>query len=950
MGYTWKITLNSVDISDKVSRFSIHCSLDNFCREMTLDISDPDLYAELDFSQVSEAPEIEIFTKTGESWISQGEFFVERPALATSINAELMQGVWGRSLTALLAEPFAPKVTQAWETQTTFFSICEEMCDLAGFAWDETYSDVADFVIYPYTYEADGLYPINVISELAMLAGALVTTDRLGHLCIKEVDYSPAAADATITDADIAGITENPEWPTFGNRVRITPTGALASYSVELFIPDSCLHADGSSKTKMFAQVRDPDGEPVDGLVVAWEIDSAIAALNSATSNTQEILINNERQRATGFYSLDVDIPPSSIDGIWAYRDTARATDLAEGGYTLDGRTITLTDKLAFCDQSLVISYRANGIAINYLQAGATAEDVTVTADVAGQQETGLVYIGNPCECPPTIRLTASPTSLIINEAAKLLVYVEDSGPVTNGRMVFMAEVTAARRGDLPWTKARLGQVPVANEKTTARNEIAGVTQCDVSMFPASVSAVYLADEDGEPYGSNLYSSHDGKVIDLSSSVATGTDLVVNYTARGAALNLFTATALGTAKISAYILTTSEESVEASASIKINDKSEITDDYPSGWIKGDDDGDYGGVGGLADLPDIDYDTTPASALCRQSNGEMVQCGESERCCSNGVEVGCFPSGECVGGEFNPCVSDNVSDDPSDADLAARFSTGLSYDCSCAEMCNNELDIYGTTQDYDGASGRTLSDIVIEDYALEEGSPEYWEKLGELKAEAIYLCTNQCITCGGAEPMTWDTENNPETIVADSSEDIFILDGLGPFQWSVSGLGYTLDAEETTERQNGLTCAAGTCGVDYDAVATITVTDACGGDVTADIRNTAGGWVLNETVNSNPRRGVSPCGLGGTGSNSINLDVIVGDEKWNIRILDTFTQVCAACPYTASWVWDGGAHHPPCGSAYGCTVTYWVQFLVDAYCATNHELNTLRYRYYQWGCP
>src|SRR4030042_2199820 len=173
---------------------------------MTLDIADPDFYASLDFTQISEAPEIEVFTKTGATWISQGKFFIERPALAAGIKADLMQGIWGRSLTAMLAEPFAPKVTKAWEEQTTFFAICEEMCDLAGFTWDPEYSDISDFVIYPYTFEADGIYPIDVIAEMAMLAGALVTTDRLGHLCVKQIEFAPAAADVTITDADIAEI------------------------------------------------------------------------------------------------------------------------------------------------------------------------------------------------------------------------------------------------------------------------------------------------------------------------------------------------------------------------------------------------------------------------------------------------------------------------------------------------------------------------------------------------------------------------------------------------------------------------------------------------------------------------------------------------------------------------------------------------------------------------
>jgi len=803
--YAWKITLNSADISGKVSRFSIACSLDSFCREMTLDISDPDLYADLDFSQISETPEIEIFTRTGEDWISQGTFFIERPALAVSIQSDLLQGVWGRSLTARLAEPFAPKITKAWEQKTTFFNICEELCDFAGFEWNPAYSDIDDFIIFPYTYEADGLYPIDVISELAGLAGALVTTDRLGHLCIKQIDYSPSSADVTITDDDIGTITESPEWPVFANRVRITPTGDLGNYSVTLFIPDPCLKADGTSRAKIYAQVRDPDGEPVDGLAVNWEADSDSAALDHETSNTQEIIIRSESQRATNFYSVAVDFPPSSVDGIYAYSDTARRNNFAAAGYEINGNSITLTDKLAYCDQSVLIDYRAGGIGVNYLQAGDEAEDVTVTASVKGQADSGTVYIDNPCECPPMIRLTAAPTSIYLGGSASLLVYGEEAGPITTGRMVFMAEVSATKRGTLSWTYARLGTVGVANEQAAAINEIAGVSQCEISMFPASVSGVHKADEDGNPTGGNLYSSHNGKVIDLNGIVATATDLLVNYTAQGAALNHFTGAVLGTATINAWMITNREEGAETSASVRIVDNTEITDEYPSEWAAGDGDGGYGGLGGDSDEEeDEGYDPTEM--------GEPTS-------------------------DLNWCVPDNVSADPSEEALAARFATALEHDCACEDVCDAELYIYDTIQSYDGASGRDISEIVTEDYGLAEGSPAYWEKYAELKDEAIAECVEQCDKCG--QPMKW-AEDNEETIDPDDSIPISVTGGGAPYKWSVEGTGFSLGASETEDGVNLLNSDDTACGP-----ATITVTDACGFDVTGYVRCTDGHWVASD---------------------------------------------------------------------------------------------------------
>jgi hypothetical protein len=838
MSYSWKIILDGIDISDKVSGFTITCAIDNFCREMTIDIADATFYGSPDFSQIPEETDIEIFTKNGSSFISQGEFYIERPAITSTTQGDIMQGVWGRSITAMLAEPFAVKITKSWETQTTFFAICEEVCDLVGFTFDSAYSEIDDFVIYPYTYEAEGLYPIDIIAELAALAGALVTTDRLGHLCIKHIAYSPSVADETITDDDIATIEEKPEWPEFANRVRITPTGNLASYSIDLSIPDQCLHADATSKTKMFAQVRDPEGEPASGIVVNWSHDSITASLAYETSNTQEILIQNERQKAIGYRSFKTSIPASRVDGVWAYTDPGKATNLAAGGYTIDGETVTLTDKLAYCDQSLVVSYRAAGMAVNWLTAGPAADDVTVTADVEGQRASKVVYIENPCQCPPSIKLTAAPSSITKNEAASLLVYVEESGGPVAGRMVYMYEASDAKKGTLGWTSARVGQVSIKNEKTAARNEIAGITQCEVSMFPAAVTAVYRADADGKPTGSNIYSSYAGKVINLTTSLTTGTELVVNYTAQGAALNTFRGAKLGEANLNAYIHTTSEEGKEDAATVQIIDRTQ-NDGYPSD-VEEDADG-YGGVGGLND----DFDADDGS-YCVKSDGTKVKCPEGQRCCSDGYTTDCRDPEECIGGgDIDPCYPASIQGTPDAQTLGMRFDTGLQYDCTCEQMCNNEFEVYETTQGYDDGSGKKISELALEQCGegCTEGSPAYWEKYAELKQAALDNCIAQC-QC--AEGMEWDTENSPETIVAGSSVPVFVTGGRGPYTWSVSGAGYSLLAAETEIGQNQVICVNGNCGTEYDASAAITVTDACGATVTGSLRNVDGQWVLDET--------------------------------------------------------------------------------------------------------
>src|SRR4030042_3475276 len=204
-----------------------------------------------------------------------------------------------------------------------------------------------------------------------------------------------------------------------------------------------------------------------------------------------------------------------------------------------------------------------------------------------------------------------------------------------------------------------------------------------------------------------------------------------------------------------------EEGPECSVTVRITDNTEITDDCPSGWSPGPEDGDYGPPGGDEDEYDPKHESEP-------------------------------------GAEFNWCVPDGVSDDPSEEELAKRFAKALEHYCACEEVCVAEFDIYDTIQSYDDASGRKKSEIVIKDYELEEGSPEYWEKYAELKAEALAECIEQC-ACLPA--MTWDTENSPETIIAGESIDLFVLNGRGLYTWAVSGKGYRLASENTVTGQN-----------------------------------------------------------------------------------------------------------------------------------------------------
>lgn len=840
MPYGWKIEIGGVDVSDKVARFTVTADRSQFCREAVVDFADPAFFAGLDLSVLPAEPTLEIFTRTGETWASQGQFYIERPAYQTDVDREVANGVWGRSAIAALAKPFAAKVSRTWTANTTFFAICAEMCAPAGLTFSSAYSDVDDYTVWGYAYQADGVYPIDVIAELAAACGACVTTDRAGNVCIRQVDYSPSTADETITDEDIQNIEESPEWPEFGNRIRISPAVGFSGYSLQLTAAGQCLPADGDTHLRLLARVTDADGLPVDDVTVEWSSDAQHAFLQWTESNTGEVLITNEALRATNYHEFSVALPAESIESVYAASDLARATNLAAGGATVDGTRVTLTDALAYCDQSLIVNYRVSGTAINWITAGETPEDVTVTADIGGAQAELEIYIGNPCRCPLTLRIEAAPSSIHIGEVARVLVYAEeDGGPVTTGRPVWMGQDPPAK-GALTWDVARLGQVTISNEAGNVVNELAGNSQVLLRMFAAAVTSVQLADEDGAGYGANLAVTVSGKRVTLSSRLPTGTAVVASYTARGAAVNQFAGESLGTAKLRAWMRVTTEEPLEDACTVQIVDETEALDDAPAGWdpaADGDDDVSYGGAGGTGDFDGLE------DAGCRQDDGTIKQCADGERCCFSNGSFGCFPEDKCDGAQGVVCIPAGVQDDPSA--LADRFDAAIAIGCSCEELCEAEFGIYNTTQGYDSGSYRTIDEIILADHGLAPTDADpaaYWEKYGELKAAALADCIEDC---GAAQPcdcagLVWDTENSAETVAPGNRCVVAVKDPggrCGPFVWSVSGTGFSLENETSGGLANTLIADATACGS-----ATITVTGCDGmSEVVGHVRSTDGVW-------------------------------------------------------------------------------------------------------------
>jgi hypothetical protein len=98
---------------------------------------------------------------------------------------------------------------------------------------------------------------------------------------------------------------------------------------------------------------------------------------------------------------------------------------------------------------------------------------------------------------------------------------------------------------------------------------------------------------------------------------------------------------------------------------------------------------------------------------------------------------------------------------------------------------------------------------------------------------IWTCCDE----GKHTDLSFDDNNTADTIVRNSSIQITMKDGCGPYTWTVSGTGFTIATSLSTILTNTLNANGVACGP-----ATVTCTDTCGHTATAKIRCTAGSWV------------------------------------------------------------------------------------------------------------
>ncbi len=167
-------------------------------------------------------------------------------------------------------------------------------------------------------------------------------------------------------------------------------------------------------------------------------------------------------------------------------------------------------------------------------------------------------------------------------------------------------------------------------------------------------------------------------------------------------------------------------------------------------------------------------------------------------------------------------------------------------------------------------------------------------------------------------FSFDDDSTSDTIVAGNSIEIYVTGGCGPFTYSTSSNGYDIEGQssyQTNDRNVTLNCVSGDCGVDFDVTAMITITDGCGTEISATIRNTGGSWVAYGSGVAYYTEG-SPyyCDNADCVTSSSN-EIIEGEYKWEIS--EVLSKRVCKQPYTVWTQYSGTWIDPPCGSPMDC---------------------------------
>lgn len=531
----WRVYLNGTEITRKVAQPQTSFAAGNIAGSVKVDLADRAVLDGIVLPRVPRELAIVVDKLVDGLWVSQGSYFLEQIEHIESQDA-LTAEIWGRTRSARLGSPFAPKISKQWPGETTFDAIVQEMASLCGVI----ITMANDYPVCQYCYAVSDWTPAQVIRDLAERSGQALWPQLDGSLVIAPRLYRNLPAPAvTLVAKEIVVESVERNVPDFGNRILVSGDGAVAGLSVTV-VPladdDACVVADGKSSVRLIAIVLGVDGLPVAlGTTVTW---SASAGLMSAeTSQTAHVVRQGEVHQADDYTRVTLDLPAVSVIGVYARKDTRRVTNLyRQRGGSVSGKTITFASSLDFYDQTVIVDYVVQG-APNTWTAGHIPGDVVVLASVAGAQGYATLHQSNPKACATQISLEAVPSSPCLGEAVTIFLKTIMFGGAGIGSAIF----GLVGCGTLSSTRKTLTARTITE---TLRTSVwGGAAEVRLSAVPVAGTApsVVLT---AAP-GANLYDSHNGQVAILSDdTILAGTQVTVTYVAGGTAMVTWTPSAL----------------------------------------------------------------------------------------------------------------------------------------------------------------------------------------------------------------------------------------------------------------------------------------------------------------------------------------------------------------------------------------------------------------------
>ena len=518
----WTLTLNGVDITEKVGGVTVTFAAENICGEITVELADRSVLDGIIVPRVPREPLISYRHSPDHPVVW---FYLEDIQQPQDLNSRTAT-VWGRSASARLTAPWAQKISKQWSGGETIDSIIQEVAALCGV----TVTVQNDFPVCQYCYAVSDQTPAEIIRDLATRSGQIIWPQVDGSILVAPRAYTYGTPDVVLDAAEIVVESLDRQVPDFGNRILVSGDASVAGLSVTV-VPladeDACVVADGKSAVRLIAIVLGADGLPVAlGTVVTWSASSGY--LSAQTSATANVVRQGEVHQADSYLRVTLDLPAVSVVGVYARKDTRRVTNLyRQRGGSVSGRVITFAAPLDFYDQALVIDYIVAGAPITWT-AGWIPGDVTVLGSVAGAQGYVTLHQSNPTACATQLSLEAIPSSPCLGEAVTIFLKTLMFGAEGVGAATF----GIVGCGTLSSTRKTLQ--PRQITETLRTSTWGGAAEVRLSAVPVSGTPVVHAVGTTSP---NLYASRDGQTVILNDpTILPGTQVTVTYIAGGTAM------------------------------------------------------------------------------------------------------------------------------------------------------------------------------------------------------------------------------------------------------------------------------------------------------------------------------------------------------------------------------------------------------------------------------